>query len=134
MSASKAKIIAEVEVNHGDVSQAITMVDAAASAGVDIVKFQSFKADSLSSSCSSCPLPKKDLAKRAGQRELLRSLELDRGDFARIKNHCDVKGVEFLSTAFDEESLDDLIELGIKRVKVPSGEITNLPFLEKVGG
>lgn len=128
-------VIAEIGCNHnGDVQLAKKMVDAAVKTGVDAVKFQTFKADKLISKIA----PKADYQKittgdEDSQLEMTRRLELSYDEYLEMKEYCEKKGVDVFSTAFDQDSLDFLISTGMTTFKVPSGEITNLPFLEKVG-
>lgn len=127
-------IIAEAGVNHnGDMERALALVDAAADAGADAVKFQTFKAERLVAGDA----PKADYQKRQTdaaetQFEMLRKLELDVPSHERLLARCRERGIEFLSTPFDLESVDLLTALGVHRFKVPSGEITNLPLLERI--
>lgn len=129
---SKTIIIAEAGVNHnGDLNNAFLLIDKALEAGVDYIKFQTFKAEALVS--------KK--AKKAeyqilntkedndSQLDMLKKLELSKEDHEKIISYCSQKGIKFFSTAFDLESLVYLKEIGLKLVKIPSGEITNLPYL-----
>ncbi len=130
-------IIAEAGVNHnGDLSLARQLIDVAADAGADYVKFQTFKAEKLVSDTA----PKADYQRNNmqndvndGQLEMLKKLELSQSDHYELIEYCKQKNVKFLSTAFDMDSLDFLHQLGIEIYKVPSGEITNLPYLRKVG-
>lgn len=130
-------IIAEAGVNHnGDVSLAKKLIDVAADAGADYVKFQTFKAEKLVSDTA----PKADYQRNNmqddvndGQLEMLKKLELSQSDHYELIEYCKQKNVKFLSTAFDMDSLNFLHQLGIEIYKVPSGEITNLPYLAKVG-
>ncbi|MBK7666228.1 MAG: N-acetylneuraminate synthase [Sphingobacteriaceae bacterium] len=129
-------IIAEAGVNHnGDLNLAKKLIDAAADAGVDYVKFQTFKAEKLvSKKAKKAEYQIKNSTHKDSdsQLEMLKKLELSKADHFVLIEYCKRKNVKFLSTAFDEESLDFLIELGIELFKVPSGEITNLPFLKKI--
>lgn len=124
-------VIAEAGVNHnGSLALACRLVDAARSASADAVKFQTFRADKLVAASA----PKADYqARQTGtaesQLEMVRALELSHADFRELKAYCDAQGIIFLSTPFEEESADFLWELGVPLFKVPSGEITNLPFL-----
>lgn len=125
-------IIAEAGVNHnGSLDMALQLVDAAAAAGADAVKFQTFKADKLVSRAA----PKADyqVANTGGgesQHEMIRRLELDEGAHQRLLNHCRTRRIEFLSTPFDLESLDMLVtRFDLPVIKLASGEITNAPFL-----
>jgi N,N'-diacetyllegionaminate synthase len=127
-------IIAEAGVNHnGDIALAKELVARAAAAGADVVKFQSF----LTSKLVSPLAPKAHYQKVStdpaeSQFEMIRKLELSRADHVVLIEECRRHGIAFLSTAFDVESFDMLIELGLELVKIPSGEITNLPFLRHV--
>ena len=130
-------IIAEAGVNHcGCLDMALRLVDAAADAGVDYVKFQTFKSEALVS--KSAPLAKyqsrniKDESDT--QLQMLKKLELSVADHQAIMERCCQKGVKFLSTAFDLQSIDFLASLGLDFWKIPSGEITNYPFLRAIAG
>lgn len=131
--APRTLVIAEVGVNHnGSLAVAKQMVEACAKAGADVVKFQTFKADSLTTNnVAMADYQAQNLGSQKSQQEMLRSLELSMKDFAELKALCGDLGVEFLSTAFDIESLRDLMELGLHRIKIPSGEMTNLPYLRE---
>ena len=123
-------IIAEAGVNHnGSYDLACKLVDAAKEAGADIIKFQTFKAKNLVTDDA----PKADYQKEttgdASQQSMLEKLELSYEDFIRLKAYCDHVGITFLSTPFDMESVGFLDELGIPFWKIPSGEITNYPYL-----
>lgn len=128
-------IIAEAGVNHdGSLDKAKKMVDAAAWAGVDAVKFQTFKAETLVSRSA----PKADYQQQAtvageSQFEMLRRLELSVEDHRELIDHCRQTGIRFLSSPFDLTSIDLLLELGLDIFKIPSGEITNLPYLRRIG-
>ena len=135
MSAAKHTfIIAEAGVNHdGDVHKALELVDLAARSGADAVKFQTFSAERLVTR----EAPKAEYQQRAlgddgGQLSMLRKLELDEGAHRALLARAASRGIEFMSTPFDEEAADFLLSLGITRIKVPSGELTNLPFLAHV--
>lgn len=127
-------IIAEAGVNHnGSVEIAKRLIDAAKMGGADAVKFQTFKAEKLVTRSAE----KAEYQKRAGgagdsQFEMLKRLELVEDDFRLLLHHCIQVGIEFLSSPFDEESADMLDSLGMATFKIPSGEITNYPFLEHV--
>ena len=132
---SRCLIIAEAGVNHnGRLDLALRLVDAAAAAGANVVKFQTFRASCL----ASCNAPKA-LYQQAttdadvSQLEMLRRLELSEDDHRRLMSHCQQRGIAFLSTAFDFPSIDFLASLGMSVFKIPSGEITNLPYLRKIG-
>lgn len=124
-------LIAEAGVNHnGDIERAKRLIDEAATAGADMVKFQTFNADRLATGNA----PKADYQNRTtgtveSQFEMLRKLELTANMHDLLRNHCGLRGIEFFSTGFDTESLDYLHSIGLSRFKVPSGEITNLPYL-----
>ena len=128
-------IIAEAGVNHdGDVSKALALVDAAAEAGADIVKFQTFQASALATAAAPrAAYQVRQTGSADSQLEMLRRLELDPAAYARLVERCAVRGVAFLSTAFDDASLDLLLRLDMPYFKVPSGEITNLPMLRRIG-
>lgn len=128
-------IIAEAGVNHnGSIELARRLVDAAADAGADIVKFQTFKAERLVS--ASAPLA--DYQQTAtsdayrSQLEMLQRLELSESDHLELMNRCAERGIRFLSTAFDPESVEYLHSLGLGLWKIPSGEITNYPYLRRI--
>ncbi len=126
-------IIAEAGVNHnGSLKTALQMVDAAALAGADFVKFQTFKTDSLVTASVKTAEYQKANCNADTQRDMLRKLELPYSDFRILADHCREKGIGFLSTPFDKESIDFLSTLGMKYMKVPSGEITNLPYLRNI--
>ena len=124
--------IAEVGVNHnGSVEKAKKLIDAAVAAGADIVKFQTFKAEQLvTKSAKMAEYQEKNTQKVETQFQMLKKLELSFKDFTELKHYCDSRGVEFLSTGFDVESLNFLLSMNPSYWKVPSGEITNLPYLE----
>jgi N,N'-diacetyllegionaminate synthase len=128
-------VIAEVGVNHdGSLVRALELVQAAAEAGADAVKFQTFRADRLATAAAPkalYQLAATDVAE--SQLEMLRRLELSPDAHRRVKAAAESAGVEFLSSMFDEESADMLHGLGVSAFKVPSGEITNLPLLAHVG-
>jgi len=129
---SRSLIIAEAGVNHnGDLAMAKQLVDVAVTAGVDIVKFQTYKTDQLvTPEATQASYQAKNTQKIESQQEMLRRLELSFEEHLELKNYCDSKGIEYLSTAFDNESLSFLTEImQLKRLKIPSGEITNLPSL-----
>jgi len=130
--ASKVLIIAEAGVNHnGDEKKAIDLVDAAIASGVDIVKFQTFKSERLvTSTAKQAKYQSQNIGKVEPQLEMLKRLELSFPAHQRIKNYCDTKGIGYLSTAFDSESLTFLVgELKLSQLKIPSGELTNAPFV-----
>lgn len=127
------KIIAEAGVNHnGSLETAKKMVDAAVEAGADYIKFQTFQTEALVTALCETADYQKENAGATSQEEMLKSLELGYDDFRELKNYCKEKGIGFLSTAFDEESIDFIASLNPDFMKVPSGELTNLPFLRKM--
>jgi len=128
-------IIAEAGVNHnGSIDTAKKMIDAAAEAGVNLVKFQTFKAETLvTETAEKAEYQKTMTGKVESQFEMLKKLELDRVAHTELINYCEQKDIQFLSTAFDHGSIDLLADLNIPFYKIPSGEITNLPYLRHVG-
>ena len=128
-------IIAEAGVNHnGSLSIAKQLVDAAADAGADAVKFQTFNADKLvCAGASKADYQVNNTGNDESQRDMLRKLQLTESEFAELKEYCDKRGIMFLSTPFDVDSLKFLLSIGITMVKVPSGEITNFPLLREIG-
>ena len=131
---SHVVIIAEAGVNHnGSLDMAMQLIDAAADAGVDYVKFQTFKADKLvSRDVGMADYQKTNTGTDESQYEMLRKLELSAEHHEVLIAYCKKKQVEFLSTAFDMDSIDLLVSMGITLGKVPSGEITYKPYLEKM--
>ena len=130
----KTLIIAEAGVNHnGDIAKAKALIDKGAEAGVDYVKFQTFKAANLvTKQAKRAAYQDKNTQNNDSQYEMLKKLELSQAVHQELIDYCAQKGVQFLSTGFDIESLEFLARLGITIAKVPSGEITNLPYLRKV--
>lgn len=125
-------IIAEAGVNHnGELSMAMELVEAAATAGADAVKFQTFVAEDLAAPTAVlAEYQMSAVPEMRNQWEMLRALELPYDAFRQLARHASECGIEFMSTAFDPRSLEFLVrELGIKRVKIPSGELTNSPDL-----
>ncbi len=127
-------IIAEVGVNHnGDSRMAKDLIAAAKFAGADIVKLQSFKANKLvTRSADKAEYQKSTTSSKETQYQMLRGLELSRRDHEMIFDECHRLDIGFFSTAFDTKSFDLLVELGLKKVKIPSGELTNFPFLRHI--
>lgn len=131
------RIIAEAGVNHnGSLEMAKRLVDAAADAGADYVKFQTFKAGNLvTGKASKAEYQKKNTGESdESQLAMLRKLELSESDHRELKDYCQKKGIKFLSTPFDLESIEFLHSLGLDLWKIPSGEITNYPYLRKIAG
>lgn len=128
-------IIAEAGVNHnGDLGLAKRLVDVAAEAGADLVKFQTFVADRLANpGTAKAEYQARNSGTDESQLEMLRRLELTPGMHEELVEHCRLRNITFFSTGFDIESVDFLVGLGQKRIKVPSGEVTNLPYLRHVG-
>lgn len=128
-------IIAEAGVNHnGDIKIAKKLVDAAKYSGADCVKFQSFTAQNLVTKKARKALYQVENTNSSGnQYDMLKNLELTREQHFEISEHCKNVGIQFLSTAFDVDGLSFLLELGIEIIKIPSGEITNLPYLRYIG-
>ncbi|XTB52006.1 N-acetylneuraminate synthase [Fusobacterium nucleatum] len=127
-------IIAEAGVNHnGDIAKAKALIDKGVEAGVDYVKFQTFKAGNLvTKQAKRAAYQDKNTQDNDSQYEMLKKLELSQKDHQELIDYCTQKGVKFLSTGFDNESLAFLSQLGVTIAKVPSGEITNLPYLRQV--
>jgi len=130
----KVFIIAEAGVNHnGSFDLAKKLIDAAADAGADCVKFQTFKADTLASkSAEKAPYQQETTDSAESQYQMLKKLELPDAWHRPLMDYCREKGIMFLSTPFDTVSVDFLAGLGVPYIKIPSGEITNLPYLRKV--
>ena len=130
----KTIIIAEAGVNHnGVLSNAKKLVDVAAEAGANFVKFQTFKAEKIASKfAEKANYQKQATSRNENQLEMLRRLELSEQDHIELLEYCAQKSINFLSTAFDVESIKMLQELGITLGKIPSGEVTNLPYLRKM--
>ncbi len=134
MNTNKVLIIAEAGVNHnGSIKLAKKLIDGASSAGADIIKFQTFNADKIVT--KTAPKAKYQLnktSKKETQFEMLKKLQLSEKDHVVIKNYCKKKKIEFLSTPFDIDSFILLKKIGIKRIKISSGDITNLPLLRSI--
>lgn len=131
----KTLIIAEAGVNHnGDMALARRLVDAAADAGADIVKFQTFRAERLTTSLAAkAEYQGRTSAAGETQQEMLRRLELTPEMHEELLSYCASRGIEFFSTGFDEKSFDLLVKLGLEHFKISSGDVTNLPYLRHVG-
>ncbi|MBD78431.1 MAG: N-acetylneuraminate synthase [Crocinitomicaceae bacterium] len=131
---SKTLIIAEAGVNfNGDLEIAKQLIDVAADAGADIVKFQTFKAKNLvSKTAKKADYQITNTKNDDSQFSMLKKLELPHDAHSILRDYCSQKGIQFLSTPFDAESLNFLMEFGMDTIKVPSGEITNLPLLKLV--
>jgi N,N'-diacetyllegionaminate synthase len=132
---SRVFIIAEAGVNHnGSMDMARKLVDAAAEAGADAVKFQTFRAESLvRRDAAKADYQKETTAREESQFDMIRRLELDEDAHRELMAHCRRRNILFLSSPFDLESIDLLSALGLEIFKIPSGEITNLPYLRRIG-
>ena len=128
-------IIAEAGVNHnGSIELAKKLIDVAAEAGADFVKFQTFKAGTLvTQTADKAEYQKKITDTDETQFEMIKKLELDRNAHETLIEYCKQKDIQFLSTAFDHGSIELLAKLDIPFYKIPSGEITNLPYLRHIG-
>ena len=128
-------IIAEAGVNHnGSIELAEKLIDVAAEAGADFVKFQTFKAETLVTQTADKAEYQKEITDTdESQFEMIKKLELDRKTHEELIDYCKQIDIQFLSTAFDHDSIDLLDELNIPLCKIPSGEITNLPYLRHIG-
>ncbi len=133
--AKQVFIIAEAGVNHnGNLDLALQLVDIAADAGADAVKFQTFTAQTLlRRDAAKAEYQQKVTASDESQFEMIKRLELDLEAHQRLNRHCQKRGITFLSSAFDLPSVDLLAQMGMETFKIPSGEITNLPYLRKIG-
>jgi N,N'-diacetyllegionaminate synthase len=131
----KTLIIAEAGVNHnGEIAMAKQLIDVAAEAGADLVKFQTFCAGRLVTSyAKKADYQSQVMSADVSQYDMLKKLELTREMHEALIAHCKTCDIQFFSTGFDPESIDLLMELGLDRIKIPSGEITNLPYLRHVG-
>jgi N,N'-diacetyllegionaminate synthase len=128
-------IIAEAGVNHnGDLDLAKQLIDTAADAGADLVKFQTFSANrQVTRMAKKADYQTQTTDSTESQHALLRRLELTEAMHHQLIAHCAIRNIGFLSTGFDIESIDLLVSLGQERFKIPSGEITNLPYLRHIG-
>jgi N-acetylneuraminate synthase/N,N'-diacetyllegionaminate synthase len=126
-------VVAEAGVNHnGKVDLGKKLVDAAKASGADAVKFQTFKAQQLVTKTAEKAKYQKQSGLKESQYEMLRKLQLSFGDIKKLFNHAKQRRIIFLSSAFDEESVDLLDQLGVCAFKVASGEITNFPLLQRI--
>ena len=132
----KTLIIAEAGVNHnGSIDNAKKLIDVAHQAGADYVKFQTFKTESVVTKTAGKAEYQKNLTEEnESQFEMIKKLELDAESHKILTQHCKKRGIKFLSTPFDLSSVDLLEDLNIPFYKIPSGEITNFPFLRHIGG
>jgi N,N'-diacetyllegionaminate synthase len=132
---SKVIIIAEAGVNHnGDINLAKKLIDAAVAARVDYVKFQTFKAETIvSPSAKKASYQSKNIGDgNDSQFQMLKNLELSHEDHLELRAYCSEKGIKFFSTAFDVEGVHYLDTLGLDQFKIPSGEMTNYPYLRAI--
>ena len=132
---TKTVIIAEAGVNHnGDIKIAKELIEKASETGADYIKFQTFKAEKLvSKKAKKAEYQQRNEAGNSdSQFEMLKNLELSEKDHFELKKYAELKKIKFLSTGFDEESIDFLDILGVELFKVPSGEITNKPYLQHI--
>lgn len=127
-------IIAEAGVNHnGSLELAKQLVDAAKEAGADAVKFQTFKAANLvTQEAEQASYQTENTGVKESQFAMLKRLELDENDHLELVAYCKQKQIEFMSTAFDDESIQLLHDLGMQRWKIPSGELLSIPYLRKI--
>lgn len=127
-------VIAEIGVNHnGDVELAKQLIDAAKCSGADIAKFQVFRAESLiTEAAPAAEYQKKNIREDVSHYEMLKSLELSERQFEELADYCNQVGIEFMASGFSNEDIEVIVRLGAQRLKIPSGEITNLPFLRAV--
>ncbi len=135
MNYKRTFIIAEAGVNHnGSLELAKKMIDAAVDAGSDAVKFQTFLADKVvCKSAQKADYQRQTTDRAESQYEMIKRLELDADAHRELIAYCRQKDIQFLSSPFDLESIDLLHNLGLETFKIPSGEITNLPYLRKIG-
>ena len=132
---NRTLIIAEAGVNHnGDINLAKQLVDVAADSGADYVKFQTFNAERIvTKTADKAEYQKQSSDSSESQFEMLKRLELSVEMHLELIEHCEHRSIKFLSTGFDIQSVDLLVGLGLSLIKIPSGEITNLPFLRYIG-
>ena len=128
-------IIAEAGVNHnGSIKLAKKLIDVAVESGADAVKFQTFKTENLvSKTAKKADYQKKTTDALESQFDMIKKLELDVNTHKELLVYCQEKGIMFLSTPFDHDSINLLSDLGLQIFKIPSGEITNLPYLRHIG-
>jgi len=131
----KVKIIAEAGCNHnGNIKLAYKLIDKAATAKVDAIKFQLYNVNELvTKKAPKAKYAKRNTKKNQTQYEMQKKLELSQAEHFKLKKYCEKKGIEYLSSAFDIPSLIFLNKIKIKQFKIPSGEITNYPYLKLIG-
>jgi N,N'-diacetyllegionaminate synthase len=132
---NRTKIIAEAGVNHnGSIELAKKLIEVAADAKADYIKFQTFiTEDGITKNALKANYQKKDNVKEEYQFAMIKKLELSQNDHYELIRHCNDCGIRFLSTAFDSKSIDFLNSLDLDYFKIPSGEITNFPYLKRIG-
>ena len=135
MNKDRVYIIAEAGVNHnGNIQIAKKMVDIAVSCGVNAIKFQTFNPEKLvCRNAQKAEYQIQNTGDGGNQFNMLKSLQLSQENFIELKKYCDKKDIDFISTPFDIESLMFLYQIGVKTIKIPSGEITNYPLLVTAG-
>ena len=128
-------IIAEAGINHnGSIKRAFKLIDAAKYSGADIVKFQiAIPEEVMIPNASKANYQKRNNQDKETQLQMVSRILININYFSRIKNYCIKKKIKFLCSPFDEKSLKELIKLKVDTIKIPSGEITNVPLLEKIG-
>ncbi len=132
MSAQPVFIIAEAGVNHnGSLDLALRLIDAAHDAGADAVKFQTFRAGDVVTPDAVTADYQRSNTGETNQFEMIKKLELDEDAHRQLAQHAQAIGIEFFSTPFSHDAVDMLVRLGVRRIKLPSGEITNKPLLER---
>ncbi len=135
MNPRRTFVIAEAGVNHnGDPKMAIALADAALAAGADAVKFQTFRAEDVVSASAPTADYQRTNTGATSQFEMIKALELDEEGHRAVARYCERIGIEFFSTPFSPQAVDLLTGLGVRRLKLPSGEITNRPLLQKAAG
>ena len=134
MSRNKPYIIAEAGVNHnGSLKVALEMISVAKESGADAIKFQTAIPDALATPwAGKANYQLKNTDGNESQLEMLKKIFLPFTDYVRLKNECEALKIDFLSSPFDEESISFLNDIGLKIFKIPSGEITNFPYLVKI--
>ena len=132
---NKTIIIAEAGVNHnGNINLALKLVDIAAKSKADYIKFQTYSSEDLvQKRVGLAKYQKKNLKKISSQYKLLKKFELSESDHLRIVRRCKKRKIKFLSSPFDFKSINLLKKLNLNLIKIPSGEITNIPYLKKIG-
>ena len=128
-------IIAEAGVNHdGSLEKALQLVDVAADAGADAIKFQTFRTEEITTPDAAKADYQSRQTGEGSQFDMIRTLELDEAAHRQIVDRCAARGIEFMSTPFSTWGIDLLVSLGMRRIKVASGELVNLPLLRDIAG